>query len=106
MAAENSINLALRVIKPILDGKAATVEIKLDAEKSFVSRLQEDLRKTVFGAGCSSWYIEKDHQGNLWNASTYPYSQAYMWFSSLFPTYSHWEYSVRNAQSFFSKCLK
>ncbi|KAJ9137100.1 Monooxygenase [Pleurostoma richardsiae] len=94
MAAENSINYALRVLKPILEGKASVAGLKRDAEERYVSRIQTDLSKTVWNSGCSSWYIEKDaEKGQTWNAMSYPYSQAHFWYRSLFPTWSDWEFS-------------
>jgi hypothetical protein len=97
MAAENSINYALRVLKPILEGKASVAGLKRDAEERYVSRIQTDLSKTVWNSGCSSWYIEKDaEKGQTWNAMSYPYSQAHFWYRSLFPTWSDWEFSVSN----------
>ena len=65
MAAENSINYALRVIKPILDGNAKTLELRREAEERYVSRVQDDLAKTVWNSGCSSWYVRKDDEAVL-----------------------------------------
>ncbi|CAK7212764.1 hypothetical protein SCUCBS95973_001574 [Sporothrix curviconia] len=94
MAAENSINFALRVIKPVLDGRSTTVDLKREAEEQYVDRIQAALQKTVWFSGCQSWYVDESTvKGKKWNAMSYPYSQAHYWFRSLFPTWSDWQYS-------------
>lgn len=94
MAAENSINYALRVIQPVLDGKASAVDLRLEAEQRYVDQIQDDLQKTVWNSGCQSWYVEENEQGRKWNAMSYPYSQAYYWYRSLFPVWRDWEFYV------------
>ena len=96
MASENSINYALRILKPVITGKAATVEIKADAEVAYTNKMQDDLSKTVWNSGCQSWYVKED-QGQRWNAMSYPYSQAHFWYRSVFPTWKDWKIKVRNA---------
>ncbi|VUC20087.1 unnamed protein product, partial [Clonostachys rosea] len=98
LAAENSVNFALRLIKPILDQEKGVVELDSNAESSYVERIQHDLSKLVWNSGCQSWYIEKS-SGNAktWNAMSYPYSQTYFWYRSLFPTWSDWKFSVSNS---------
>ncbi|KIV93232.1 hypothetical protein PV10_04462 [Exophiala mesophila] len=90
MASENSINYALRFLKPVITGKAATVEIKADAEIAYTNKMQDDLSKTVWNSGCQSWYIKED-QGQRWNAMSYPYSQAHFWYRSVLPTWKDWK---------------
>ncbi|CAI4212133.1 unnamed protein product [Parascedosporium putredinis] len=46
MASENAVNYALRVIKPILDGRASAADVKPEAEKRYVQSLQGALQKT------------------------------------------------------------
>ncbi|KAM5356966.1 hypothetical protein ACJ41O_003612 [Fusarium nematophilum] len=94
MAAENSVNFALRVIKPILLQNMGVVELKPDAEKLYADRIQHDLSNMVWNSGCQSWYIkESPEDGRTWNAMSYPYSQAYFWYRSVFPTWSDWTIS-------------
>ncbi|CAK7204896.1 hypothetical protein SEUCBS139899_007658 [Sporothrix eucalyptigena] len=97
MAAENSINFALRVIKPVLDGQATTIDLKRSAEENYVEDIQNALQKTVWNSGCQSWYVKESgvqtDKKRTWNAMSYPYSQAHYWYRSLFPTWSHWQYS-------------
>ncbi|OJD13591.1 hypothetical protein AJ78_05960 [Emergomyces pasteurianus Ep9510] len=88
IASENCINFALRILKPVLNGEATSVELKKEAEESYAAEIQASLRKTVFNdGGCVSWYI----QDNKWNPSNFPWTQAYMWYRSLFPTWSDWK---------------
>ncbi|KAJ4245141.1 hypothetical protein NW757_010151 [Fusarium falciforme] len=95
MAAENSVNFALRVIKPVLTEQMGAVELKPDVEKLYVDRIQHDLSNMVWNSGCQSWYIEgSSKKGQTWNAMSYPYSQAYFWYRSVFPTWSDWAISV------------
>jgi hypothetical protein len=50
----SSVNYALRVLKPILDGKVASMNLKQEAEDSYVYRVQEALHHMVWNAGCAS----------------------------------------------------
>ncbi|KAK1704332.1 hypothetical protein BDP67DRAFT_606482 [Colletotrichum lupini] len=94
IAAENSINFALRIIKPVLDGKGMTVEVTREAEQQYVSQMQADMQKTVWSTGCTSWYLKDTTDGKKWNGSTYPYSQAYFWYRCLFPDFGDLEIRV------------
>ncbi|RAH47698.1 flavin-containing monooxygenase [Aspergillus brunneoviolaceus CBS 621.78] len=99
MAAENSINYALRILKPVLSGSASAVEVKQEAERSYVYWVQGALRKRVWNAGCVSWYLNE----SKWNSMSYPWTQAHFWWRSLFPTWSDWHIRVRgpsNTRSF------
>ncbi|PGH12585.1 hypothetical protein AJ79_04206 [Helicocarpus griseus UAMH5409] len=96
IAAENSVNYALRVLKSVFKGETKSVEIKQGAEESYAHAVQDALNKSVFNAGgCRSWYIN----ANNWNAFMYPWSQAYFWYRSLFPIWSDWKIEVRLAPS-------
>ncbi|KAL2827500.1 hypothetical protein BJY01DRAFT_255663 [Aspergillus pseudoustus] len=86
MAAENSINYALRVLKPVLDGDAASIEVTRKAEHDYAYWVQDALSKRVWNAGCMSWYLND----KKWNSMSYPWTQAHFWWRSLFPTWSDW----------------
>ncbi|KAH7368441.1 hypothetical protein B0T11DRAFT_349995 [Plectosphaerella cucumerina] len=94
MAAENCINYALRVLRPVLQGKASIASVRPEAERDYVETIQRELAETVFNqGGCNSWYVrEAGAAGGRWNGSTYPRSQADFWYRSLFPQWSHWEF--------------
>ncbi|KAH8898819.1 FAD/NAD(P)-binding domain-containing protein [Thozetella sp. PMI_491] len=93
MAIENSINYALRIIKPVLDGKGTIVEIKRKAEQQYVTTLQAALANTVWASGCNSWYLKDISKiSRAWNASIYPFRQHQYWYRSLFPTWGDWQF--------------
>lgn len=50
----SSINYALRVLKPVLDGDAAHIDLKLEAEDEYIFKVQDALRNRVWHAGCNS----------------------------------------------------
>ncbi|KAJ5149360.1 hypothetical protein N7448_000938 [Penicillium atrosanguineum] len=86
-ATENAVNYSLNFIKPILEGKVSSYEIKEEAERAWTKQVQDQLQKTVFRRGvCSSWYITADG----WNSSTYPFSQIHYWLRCSFPVWRHW----------------
>lgn len=51
----SAVNYALRILKPIFDGEAESVELKQEAEESYAYEVQATLDKTVFNSGgCQS----------------------------------------------------
>lgn len=97
IASENSVNYSLRLIRPLLnEGPRSTVEVHRDAEEEYVQQIQAALKQTVWSLGCGNWYARKHGKGGEgeWNASTYPWNQAYFWYSCLFPTWKHLTYEV------------
>nr|RBQ85579.1 hypothetical protein FVER53263_10523 [Fusarium verticillioides] len=96
MAIENSVNFALRILKPVLGSPNGVVELDRDAEERYVNRIQDDLSKTVWNSGCQSWYIQPHSESSrVWNAMVYPYSQGYLWYRSLFPVWRDWKITGR-----------
>jgi hypothetical protein len=104
ISLENGINYSLRVIKPILDGKASTVEVKSGAERQWSVAVQANSEATVFYSGCTSWFIKTDKNGKRWNATIYPFSQANFWRRSLFPVWRDFEFSVSNPGAPIAPC--
>ncbi|KAF5248255.1 hypothetical protein FANTH_6048 [Fusarium anthophilum] len=94
MAIENSVNFALRILKPVLGSPNGVIELDRDAEVRYVNRIQDDLSKTVWNSGCQSWYIQPHSENSrVWNAMVYPYSQGYLWYRSLFPIWRDWKFT-------------
>ncbi|KAL2127409.1 hypothetical protein VTI74DRAFT_10801 [Chaetomium olivicolor] len=109
MAAENSVNYALRIIRPMLEGRASIASLKWQAEKEYSDRMQKALRNTVWNSGCQSWYVKSKDGGagsQTWNAMSYPWSQAHFWYRSLFPVWSDWEYRGRAEKTRRNTTLK
>lgn len=50
----SSVNYALRVLKPVLKGDAAYVDLKPEAEGEYIMKMQEALRNRVWHTGCNS----------------------------------------------------
>lgn len=53
MTSENTISYALKVITPLLSGEASQVEVKADAEREYVARVQA-VSKTKINSKCSN----------------------------------------------------
>ncbi|KAK1749845.1 ACB 4-hydroxyacetophenone monooxygenase [Echria macrotheca] len=95
LAIENEINFALRIIKPVLDGKASSVELKAEAEKKYDQSQQDSLGKMVWNAGCANWYLDPNAGPEAKrNGMMYPWWQQYMWYRSVFPTWGDWTLKV------------
>ncbi|KAL2258218.1 hypothetical protein VTK26DRAFT_8563 [Humicola hyalothermophila] len=98
MAIENAVNYTLRVLRPVLEGRASIACVKRPAEEAYVRRVQAALQNTVWTTGCNSWYI-RGAGGKVWNGTTYPWSQAHVWYSCLFPVWKDWEYTGKTSKS-------
>ena len=69
LASENMVEYTLKFLKPLLSGDVKTFEVKKNAEVSWTTDIQEQLKDTVWTTGgCHSWY--KTESG--WNATAYP----------------------------------
>ena len=56
LASENMVNYSLKFIKPVLDGDVKTWEVKESAERSWTTRIQNELKDSVWmSGGCGSW---------------------------------------------------
>ncbi|KAL2138869.1 hypothetical protein VTI28DRAFT_6089 [Corynascus sepedonium] len=95
MAIENAVNYSLRVLRPVLEGRASVASLKRSAEEAYANRIQSALKETVWMSGCNNWYI-RGPGGKVWNGMTYPWSQARYWYESLFPQWQDWEYSGKS----------
>ncbi|KAJ6787854.1 hypothetical protein PWT90_08350 [Aphanocladium album] len=93
-AVENAINYSLRILKPVLDGEAISIDCSQEAEDRWDQEIQTGLKKTVWAGGnCNNWY-SRDAEGNQSrNASTYPFTQAHFWYKCFFPIYEDLSYT-------------
>jgi cation diffusion facilitator CzcD-associated flavoprotein CzcO len=67
LTTENTVSYILKMIKPIIEGKADRVEVRKEAVLAWTEDVKKGLNKTVF-VGCKSWYL--DEEG--YNSTMYP----------------------------------
>ncbi|KAK3348637.1 hypothetical protein B0T25DRAFT_569316 [Lasiosphaeria hispida] len=61
----NAISYSLRVIRPVLEGKASVVDLERSVEEAYVENIQKTLNKTNWSSGgCNSWYVKEDSARN------------------------------------------
>ncbi len=46
-------------------GESAVIDVKPDLQKKYNERLQKKLKGTIWDAGCSSWYLNKDGKNTV-----------------------------------------
>lgn len=83
IAIENAVNYSMRVIKPIITGHALSIDVTKQAEDAYTNDIQEALKHRVWRS-CNNWY-ERNENGVVRNASTYPYTQNYYQYRCTFP---------------------
>lgn len=86
---ECQINYTMRVLKPVLTGKADIVEVTPEAEKKDIDRVQEKAKRLVWATGCTSWFI--DEKTNR-NTIMFPDWQFKFWLRSVFVAWNDLEY--------------
>ncbi|KAH8682847.1 4-hydroxyacetophenone monooxygenase [Tricladium varicosporioides] len=84
---EHTINLILKVIKPVLKATASEVEVREEAEREWVERVQGALRERVYADNCDTYYVD---QKTGWNFTNYPWSWYHFWWHSNFPNMRDW----------------
>ncbi|KAF5648423.1 monooxygenase [Fusarium tjaetaba] len=86
---ECQINYTMRVLRPILKGKADIVEVTPEAEKKDIDRVQEKAKRLVWATGCTSWFI--DEKTNR-NTIMFPDWQFKFWLRSIFVAWNDLQY--------------
>ncbi|KAF4987762.1 hypothetical protein FGRMN_10186 [Fusarium graminum] len=86
---ECQFNFTLRVLRPILKGRADIVEVTAEAEKRDIHNVQEKAKSLVWATGCTSWFI--DEKTNR-NTIMYPDWQFKFWLRSMFVSWGDFEY--------------
>ncbi|KAG0170373.1 hypothetical protein DFQ28_005980 [Apophysomyces sp. BC1034] len=67
---ECQVNFAIELIKRMMKKGVAAVEPKVSSQDAFVSKLQRDMKHTVWNSGCASWYKnEKGEITGLWSGT-------------------------------------
>lgn len=88
----------MRIIKPVLDKDATSVDCLPEAEARYVHEIQDATNNTVFfRGGCNSWYIEEKDGKRPHNATTYPWTQIHYWYRSMFPIQDDLVYTVSSS---------
>ncbi|KZP27803.1 FAD/NAD(P)-binding domain-containing protein [Athelia psychrophila] len=87
-AVEAAIGLIIKLVRPILKGKASSVSVKHDYERQYSTDIQGALKQRVW-ASCKSFYINADGRNN----ALYPWSSYTMWWQARFPDMRAWTYS-------------
>ncbi|KAF4772450.1 hypothetical protein HAV15_002030 [Penicillium sp. str.  len=88
-AMECSVNLVIKIARPILQRQASIVEVRKGAEADWCGAIQTALSKTVLTRSCSNQHTDPK---NGWNFFSYPFSSLTFWIGTQFPTMKHWEY--------------
>ncbi|KAL2830915.1 hypothetical protein BDW59DRAFT_177602 [Aspergillus cavernicola] len=88
-AIENYTHLILRVIRPILEGRASSVEVKRESEQRYNEQLHSAIEKTVFTDSCGS-YFNDGQTGRNW--FIYPWSSLQMWYATHWAGLDDWSY--------------
>ncbi|PVH67664.1 FAD/NAD(P)-binding domain-containing protein [Cadophora sp. DSE1049] len=86
---ECSVDLVIKVARPILEGRAVSIEVRKDAEKDWCKTVQEALRQTVLTRSCLNQFSDPK---TGWNFFSYPFSSVRLWLGTRFPVMSHWSY--------------
>ncbi|KPM37626.1 hypothetical protein AK830_g8930 [Neonectria ditissima] len=80
------------LIKPLLDRRAAVIEVKQAAEDRSTNAIHQELRNTVFAGDCSNWYIGDYGR----NAASWPGFARGYWLATLVPDWSAFNMTGRS----------
>jgi len=91
---EAQINYMIRMVKPIIEGRYKSFEVKREANDAYNNRLQKGLQETAFSE-CTSWYRAGDRDGRIY--VTYPAPVTKFWWDTLAPKWQDYNISgIRN----------
>lgn len=81
-ACEVQVDYAARaLVKPLLEKRARTIEVKETVENQSTNDIHLKLRNSVFSGRCTNWYIGEFGR----NAASWPGLAIEFWFATLFP---------------------
>jgi len=90
---EAQINYMLRMVKPIIEGKVKSFEVKSSASAAYNQEIQVRLSKSVW-TGCNSYY-RSGGDGKVY--ATYPGPVSKFWWSTLVPRWEDYKtYGIRD----------
>lgn len=81
--------VARTLLAPIIDRRAAVIEVKATAENQWVNSIHGQLEGSVFSAGCSNWYINEHGR----NAASWPGYASTFWKETLVPRFGVFKYN-------------
>ncbi len=71
---ESQIAFVMDALKRLDSEAAAALDVKAEVQRAFNDKLQARLEKTVWGAGCTSWYLAPDGKNRtLWPGFTFSF---------------------------------
>ena len=74
--AERQWDYIEQLLEPIRSGAKAQVECRSDAFDDYNERRTLAARDTIFGSGCTSWYLDKDGVPLTWPWSYDAFAEA------------------------------
>ena len=75
------------LFKTLMSDRAAIVEVKEDAEDDHTNAVQQELKGSVFAAGCSNWYINSVGH----NSASWPGYASDFWRKTFFPRFADYD---------------
>jgi cation diffusion facilitator CzcD-associated flavoprotein CzcO len=73
---ESQVRYTLDAILKMRERKLASLDVRPEVQRGFVEKLQQRLKRTVWGSGCMSWYLNRSGKSTvLWPGSTFRYRQ-------------------------------
>lgn len=73
---ESQVRYTLDAILEMRKRKLAMVDVRPEVQRGFVGAIQQRLKRTIWGSGCMSWYLNRSGKSTvLWPGSTFRYRQ-------------------------------
>ena len=71
---ESQMNYVMSALRAMDERGVAAVEVRQDVQDAFNAEMQERLQKSVWNAGCSSWYLDRNGRNSIqWPGFTFEY---------------------------------
>ncbi|MFN3470298.1 MAG: flavin-containing monooxygenase [Novosphingobium sp.] len=74
--AERQWEYITQLLEPVVQGRAATVEPKREAYEAYEARRIAAAKRTIFGSGCTSWYLDKTGVPATWPWGYHDFAKA------------------------------
>ena len=71
---ESQVHYVIEALKTMKNNRLKALDVKPQAQKQFIDKVQEELKATVWNSGCKSWYLnDKGRNVSLWPGFTFAY---------------------------------